>query len=343
MTARTSIKRAVAWSLLRSGALSVHRRLLQRAKAIVLLYHRVNDEGDPFFPSLPVRHFRDQLEHVARHYRIEPLEAVLDWLAAGAPGPARVALTIDDGYPDTGEAVLPILERLGLPATLFLCTGPPESGQPLWIDRVRALIKHARATALRFPALGEGELALDSAAARLLASTRLVACMKHLPPPEIARGLATLEERLEPGPFALRVIGWDDVRRLAKGPVALGAHTHNHYLLSTLDDAEVASEISTSLELIQRRAGVSARTFAYPNGEPGDYDERSVAVLRRLGVRCALTTRHGFARNAQDPYEIARIYTTEAFLPLFAARISGLGLEERWESMNRPSRMVMAE
>ena len=31
----------------------------------------------------------------------------------------------------------PILERYGLEATLFLATGPPETGQLTWIDRTR--------------------------------------------------------------------------------------------------------------------------------------------------------------------------------------------------------------
>ena len=343
MRVPTSIKRAVAWSLLRSGVLSLHRIVLQRAQAIVLLYHRVNDEEDPFFPALPVRHFRAQLEHLARHYRVEPLETVLDWLATGAPGPARVALTIDDGYPDTYETVLPTLERLELPATLFLCTGPPETGQPLWSDRARAMIKHARAAALRLPALGNEVLALDSATTRLRTSERVVSCMKRLSPAEIVQALARLEEQLEPDSPAPRLLSWENVRRIARGPVALGAHTHNHYLLSTLDDAQIASEIATSIELIQRRVGVRACTFAYPNGEPGDYDQRSIEVLRRLGVRCAVTSRPGFARTPQDPYQIARIYTTEAFLPLFAARISGLSLEVRQEAAFSPTRMVMAE
>jgi len=48
------VKRAGAWALLRSGAIRLGRPVLESARAIVLLYHRVNDAADPFFPALAV-------------------------------------------------------------------------------------------------------------------------------------------------------------------------------------------------------------------------------------------------------------------------------------------------
>src|SRR5215472_16376458 len=123
------LKQVAAWTLHRAQLLRLHRMLLQRSQAILLLYHRVNNEGDPFFPGLSREQFREQLEYVGRCYRVEPLDEVIAWLSQGAPGPPRVAITIDDGYPDTVDVALPELERRGLPATLFLATGPPETGK----------------------------------------------------------------------------------------------------------------------------------------------------------------------------------------------------------------------
>jgi peptidoglycan/xylan/chitin deacetylase (PgdA/CDA1 family) len=325
---RMALKRSLAWGLLRSGLLSLHRAAVERGRAVILLYHRVNDEGDPFFPALPVKDFVAQLEHVARHYRVEPLESVLDWLEEGATGRVRVVITIDDGYPDTHDVVLPTLERLGLPATLFLCTGPPETGTLVWSDRVRAILEHARGRALALPALGL-DLPTDSREARLAACARLLPRLKQMGPAAIAEGLARLEEQLDPRPRTPRVLGWDEVRRLSRGPIAMGAHTHNHYMLSRLDEAEARAEVAASLDLIEARVGLRPRTFAYPNGQAGDYDARSVETLRALGLRCALSSRHGLVGPRPDPWEIPRLYTTETSLPLFAARTSGLSLARR--------------
>ena len=326
------LKRAVAWGLFHSGALRLGRSRFEKGRAVLLLYHRVNDEDDPFFPALPRSVFAAQLDYVASRYRVEPLEDVVAWLAEGAPGPPRVALTVDDGYPDTLEVVLPELSRRGLPATVFLSTSPPETGEPLWIDRTRWILKHATASALRLPALGLPDSPLDGSARRLDVLKPLLRWLKALPPADIDAAVAALETALEPQGPPLRLLRWHEVQRLCAGPFTLGAHTHRHYMLSRLDERALEEEVATGLQLIEQRTGMRARSFAYPNGEPSDYDARAIAVLRRLGLRCAVTSRHALARPGQDRFQLPRLYTSEPSLPLFAARLAGLSHEERGEA-----------
>ncbi|HEY2942680.1 MAG TPA: polysaccharide deacetylase family protein [Vicinamibacteria bacterium] len=330
MTPAAPLKRAVAWGLLRSGALRMHRSQFERGRAIVLLYHRVNDEGDPFFPALSRSVFAAQLDYLASRYRVEPLDDVVAWLAAGAQGPPRVAFTIDDGYPDTVEVVLPELERRGLPATLFLATAPPETGEPLWTDRTRWILKYATARTLEMPALGLWESPLDAPVARLALLKRLLRLLKTMAPAEIEHTVNNLQAALAPQGPPLRVLDWEQVRRLDAGPFALGGHTHRHYMLSRVDDRTLEQEVSTGLRLIEERTGARPRCFAYPNGTAADYDERAIAVLRRLGLRYAVTCRHALARPWHDPFQLPRLYTSEPSLPLFATRLAGLGKEEPW-------------
>jgi peptidoglycan/xylan/chitin deacetylase (PgdA/CDA1 family) len=323
-----SLKRAVAWGLRRSGLFRLHASRFARERAILLVYHRVNDQGDPFFPALPRRDFAAQLDHVASHYRVESLEEVVSWLAAGAVGPPRAALTIDDGHPDTLEVALPELQRRGLPATLFLSTGPPETGVPLWIDRTRWIVKHARARVLEAPSTGLPGGPLEGTVARLELLARLLRHLKTLGPLDVDRAVAALAKALEPEGPPLPVLEWEGVRRMAAGAIGLGGHTHRHYMLSRLDDRTLENEIVTAHRLIEERTGHRVRSFAYPNGEAADYDGRAVAVLRRLGLRCAVTCRNGPARPGQDPFQLPRLYTSAPSLSLFAARLAGLGQEE---------------
>lgn len=318
------LRRAAAWSLLRFGALAGYRRRYERGRGVLLLYHRVNDEDDPFFPALRVEHFRAQLEHLASSYRVEPLETVLQWVGAGAPGPARVALTIDDGYPDTAECVLPELERLGLPATLLLSTGPPEDGTPLWTDRTRWLFKHTERAELDLESFGLPTLSLDEPEARLQSLGLLVAHMKGLGPDGVDELLAHLERVLGPVGPGPRTISWDHARRLVAGGVRIGAHTHRHYIMSRLDEEQLRSEIATSVRLIEKRLGTTVTSFAYPNGTDGDYDERPASILQELGVGCSLTARSGFVTPGANPYALPRLFTTASFLPSFALRVAGL-------------------
>lgn len=321
------LKRTTAWGLLHSGALSLRGSIGQRHTAIVLMYHRVNDEHDPFFPALPVSTFVSQLEYLAGHYRVESLTSVADWLDEGAPGPARIAITIDDGYPDTHAHALPALARVGVGATLFLATAPVETGQPLWLDRIRWILKYGRGNLPALAALGIEPLSLEGTPERLTALRRILSALKRLPPAAVEATVSELERRLDPQGPPVGVLDWERVRAMAAGPIEVGAHTHRHYMLSRLEDDEVVDEIETSVRLIQECLGRSVTAFAYPNGEPEDYDARAIRALDRLGIRCAVTTRDGLARPGRPRYELPRLYTSETFLPLFAARVAGLRRE----------------
>ena len=323
-----ALKRAAAWGLWRAGLLGLHANRFERRTAALLVYHRVNDDADPFFPALPRGTFAAQLDFLAAHYRVEPLEEVVRWLAAGAPGRARAAITFDDGHPDTAEVAFPELERRGLPATLFLSTAPPETGEPLWTDRVRWVVRNATVRAPQEPALGLRDASLDGETSRLALLDRLLRELKAMPPPEVDRGVHALEAALRPEGPPLRVLGWDAVRRMTSRGLHLGGHTHRHYMVSRLDERTLEDEVVTSHRLIEERTGRRVLAFAYPNGQAGDYDGRAVALLERLGLLCAVTCRHALARPDHDTFRLPRLYTSGPSLALFAARLAGLGRED---------------
>jgi peptidoglycan/xylan/chitin deacetylase (PgdA/CDA1 family) len=254
---------------------------------------------------------------------------VVAWLAGGAEGPARAAITVDDGYPDTYAVVLPELARRGLPATLFLATGPPETGEPAWIDRVRWIVKQTRAAVVDLPGSGLPRLPLLDQPTRLASLARLLGHMKTLGAAEVEQLADRLAQSLDPRGEPPGVLGWDEVRRLAAGPVRLGGHTHRHYMLSRLGEREQRDEIETGLRLIRERTGAPVTSFAYPNGEAADYDARTIDVLRDLGIRSAVTCRNALALPGHDLFQLPRLYTSEPSLPVFAARLAGLGREQR--------------
>ena len=86
----------------------------------VLMYHWVNDDlGDKLrlYGVTPLA-FRSQLGWMRTlGYRSVPLERVLE-----NEGGRRVVLTFDDGYVDNVENALPVLEELGMTATVFVVT-----------------------------------------------------------------------------------------------------------------------------------------------------------------------------------------------------------------------------
>lgn len=94
-----------------------------RRPATVLAYHAVGtppagEDRHSLFLSLAA--FEKQMAHLAAHHEVVPLaEAVATTRAGRRP---RVAVTFDDGYRHLLETALPVLERYGFPATVFVPT-----------------------------------------------------------------------------------------------------------------------------------------------------------------------------------------------------------------------------
>jgi peptidoglycan/xylan/chitin deacetylase (PgdA/CDA1 family) len=89
----------------------------------VLAYHAIGDcppEDDPHGLWVTPSAFERQLAFLAEHRRVVPLD---DVVAGRIPsGRPAVAITFDDGYRSVLEEGVPLLERFGLPATMFVPT-----------------------------------------------------------------------------------------------------------------------------------------------------------------------------------------------------------------------------
>ena len=110
----------------------------------------------------------------------------------------------------------------------------------------------------------------------------------------------------------------------------IGAHTVRHPILRTLDDAAAAREIGDSRDQLAAWLGEAPPVFAYPNGVPGaDYGERDVALVRRMGFGCAVSTARGAAGQGADIFQLPRFTPWDRALPRFALRCAETLLRAR--------------
>ncbi len=98
----------------------------------ILMYHKVNDIPDNP-TTVPVARFDQQLERLSElGHEVVSLEAVLDRYTTGAPLPEKaVLITFDDGYRDTFENALPVLQKYGFPAVIFIPVAYMDDETPL--------------------------------------------------------------------------------------------------------------------------------------------------------------------------------------------------------------------
>lgn len=77
-------------------------RLESRAarNAQILVYHRVNDERDPYFGGVPVARFDRQMAYVSSRFTLLPLDDLVAGLRERSLPPNALAVTFDDGYRD---------------------------------------------------------------------------------------------------------------------------------------------------------------------------------------------------------------------------------------------------
>ncbi len=103
-------------------------------RPLTLCYHAVSDAWDDVLAT-PVAAFEEQLQTlVERGFRGATAAEVLR-----RTGERRLLhVTFDDAYRTVANA-LPTLERLGLPATVFLCSDLAESGAPLRVPELQSV------------------------------------------------------------------------------------------------------------------------------------------------------------------------------------------------------------
>jgi peptidoglycan/xylan/chitin deacetylase (PgdA/CDA1 family) len=324
VSAKSAAIARVAAVAYRTGVTALVARAARRRsrRVPILTYHRVNDDRDPYFPSLPTEVFERQMAYVARAYRVLPLEEMVERLRRDDVPANAAAITFDDGYRDNLTHAAPILARHRLPATVFLATAFIGTSAVPWFDRVAAAFKAAVAPS--FTAPWGATLPLATTAERLAALGRAQAYLKTLPHPDFAEQVRRISEVVAPPggePAKNAMLSWDDVHALRGLGCGIGAHTVSHPILSRMGPEAQAREIGGSRQMIETACGVAPRAFAYPNGQPADYTETTVRLVREAGFQCAVTTRFGMNGRATAPLELRRGGPAEHHLPTFALKL----------------------
>ena len=339
----SSLLRAAAAGLCAAGADGILRSVGDRSRVVrgrgaprwigrasrpfqILIYHRVRPGPSPFaIDAMEPEWFERQMGHLARHYRVLPLEELGRLARERKIPPRAVAVTFDDGYADNLEYALPILRRWGLPATLFVVTGCIGTGIVPWHDRVLRAFEHTTRRELLLPG-EESALALGTEIERRAAAFRALALLKPLQEEARLERVARVGDALEVSREVTEAPGlmldWEQVLALRRGGVAIGSHTVSHPILSRQAPERVWDELVESKRRIESAIGEPVTLFAYPNGRPEDYTPEVVSMVDRAGYRVGVTTSFGTNEADDDPLRWRRGTPWEADLPRFALKLA---------------------
>jgi peptidoglycan/xylan/chitin deacetylase (PgdA/CDA1 family) len=251
------------------------------------------------------------LAWMKRRYRLCTIGEGAAALAAGR-GPSLVALSVDDGYRDNHDVLLPLLARQGVSATVFLESRPLDERRVNWTHKLfwilarRSAAEFARDYA-RAAGASPGAQAVEQAA-QAATSERATYAVKRLLKYEVdpaERDAAIDRIFAEQGGDERALcdalyMTWDQVRALRDAGIELGGHTVGHPVLSGLSADEQAREIAEGRAALVRELAIEPATFAYPFGRRWDFDADSRAAVKRAGFRTAVTMHAGTNRAGTD-------------------------------------------
>jgi peptidoglycan/xylan/chitin deacetylase (PgdA/CDA1 family)/CelD/BcsL family acetyltransferase involved in cellulose biosynthesis len=290
--------------------------------ARILYYHRVNDDADPFFPAIGTDLFESEMCFLARHYRVVGLDRLLDCLESGEPETV-VAITFDDGYQDNYRNAFPILQRYGLPATIFLTTGCLDTGEMLWFERLSGALKTTEREFIDLEIHLPIRCWLRTTAERLAANDRIGGILRELPDSSRRNCLDDILRQLAPRVTGARnaMLTWDQVRLMKARGIDFGGHTVTHPFLSRTDPQQAAWEIFECKRRIEQELQAPVPHFAYPNGREPDFNACNKELIRQAGYRAAATTIWGLNYPSTDRMELRRGQPWEENAAMFAYKL----------------------
>ena len=111
-------------------------------RGMILMYHRIAEERfDPWNLCVTPENFSQQLEVLkSSGLNVMHLHELAASLSSGKIPKRSVVLTFDDGYLDNLENGRPILERYGIPATVFVASGYLASEGEFWWDAMERVL-----------------------------------------------------------------------------------------------------------------------------------------------------------------------------------------------------------
>lgn len=286
-----------------------HNVLAHRANAFNMLVRR---------EWLSQKDFERQAAALAKRYQVVALAEIVDAVRDGRSIPGACAITFDDGYLGAYEYAVPVLKKLGLPATFFVCTGyvgDDDAPGPDRFDRLEAVIKLTNSMSLDLSDFGFGICSLECDACKLdfirkyKRRTKTMSNAECQAIDDAIRGQAKVAEedvaaylRQE----AYRMMDWARIEDLLADGFTVGSHSRTHGSLGESADALDEEVRGSFLDLAQRIGGASV-PFAYPHGKPEHMSAAAIAAVEAAGFSCGLTMVRGANSPDTDVFQLRRM------------------------------------
>lgn len=244
------------------------------------------------------------------------------------------AITFDDGWYSTASELVPVLAKLNIPSTLYLCTSHYLEGWAVPSVTVRYLIWKSGLQSVRLSGLGEdldGDVELSTPSLRNLAANRIVKAIdasapqrevKHAMLERLAACLKLPSQALNLASRRFEYMNERELRALARQGCEIELHGHIHNYPAG-DTAKFEADLRECSDTIVAAGLPTPGHYCYPSG---NFDAAASPVLVRLGVRTGTTCLPGMITRASatQSHYLPRFLDGESIAMVqFEAEMSG--------------------
>jgi peptidoglycan/xylan/chitin deacetylase (PgdA/CDA1 family) len=286
-------------------------------KGQILMFHRVLpiNNKQRIHNHLSLEISPEHLESIILFYKKEKydfisLSNLIDWLQENETNDRKfVAFTFDDGYKDNLEYAYPIFAKYKVSFTLYVTTSFPERNAIFWWYLLEDLVLKENTIICNFSQKQE-RFILDTYRRKEMAFSIIREKIMNLNNSNLESELTdffgfygydlyTYNDKI--------TLSWLEVSEMANDEcVEIGAHTINHYNLTSLSDKQAKLEILESKQLIELKTKSEVKHFSYPLGK---FRQREIDYVEQSGFQTATTTKTAniFPLNIYNPYTLPRI------------------------------------
>lgn len=303
--------------------MALQRRKRGRATGLILMYHRIGPPGiDPWQLAVTPKHFAQHLDVLRRRAVPIPLTRLAEDLRERRLIPGSVALTFDDGFADNLLEAKPLLERMDVPGTVYVTTGPTGTTREFWWDMLdRAVLAPDELPEYlelavdgrrfewtlgkaRYGAWRDGHGAGRERAAFHLEIWSMLRPLSHAARESAVEQLGRWSVAAPVPRATHRVLSADEIVRLAEDNlVSIGAHTVTHPHLPSLSPTEQQTEMSDSRAALQAILNRPVTSFSYPYGA---VDDQTVDLTRSIGFSEATAVHEQTVWDEDNLYRLPR-------------------------------------
>lgn len=279
-------------------------------KKIVFTYHRVGKINSDYNNTcVSKENFEQQIMYMKTHFVVLPMEDFLEY-----SGECTVAtITFDDGYKDTINAILPIIEKYNVPITVFV-TCNEQNGSEFWMSDVIRLIFEGE--------FEDGKLSFKINGEKIFLTIKdindrynIYYFFRRLFREHNKEFRKNILEELH----KQTNIEWksrdefcpldaEDVFNLSRHElVDIGAHTVGHTSLAKFSENIQRIEIENSIKILEGITGKKVKYFAYPFGNTEDVNNFTTKILKENGIVAAFTTKPEVIDEIEDVFLLPRI------------------------------------